>query len=186
MPVFTWPEEARDHAASLEQRRPAALPVDVLRRLARCRAPHQVAWLCRLEAAKLRNVAEQLQRGEKAAALQKTRESLAAVKRGTGNASKKLRTPSARPLGFLKGRDGRATSHPGELGKILREAWHGIYEGNARDHPRLVADFLHTQRAHLFLKEPFMLPAISAERLQKEFTSSAASAASWDQWAHEE
>jgi hypothetical protein len=65
--------------------------VDALSRLAACRAPHQVVWLCRLEAAKLRKVAEQLRRAEKAAALRKTRESLADVRKGLGYAFKKLR-----------------------------------------------------------------------------------------------
>jgi hypothetical protein len=110
-------------------------------------------------------VAEQLQRAEKAAALRKTRESLADAKKGLGNAFKKLRAPAARPLGFLKDRDGHVTSHPGELDKILRGAWHGIYEGNAQDHPQLVAAFLHAHREHLFVREPLTMPAITAERL---------------------
>ncbi|MFM7987163.1 MAG: hypothetical protein ACKPKO_48410, partial [Candidatus Fonsibacter sp.] len=96
---------------------------------------------------------------------------MADAKKGLGNALKKLRAPAARPLGFLKDHEGRVTSHPGELDKILRDAWHGIYEGNAQDHPQLVADFLRMHRAHLFVREPMTMQAITADRLRKELTS---------------
>ena len=109
-------------------------------------------WLCRVEAAKLSKVVATLQRAERAAALQRTRDSLADRRKGLGQAYKKLRAPLARPLGFLRGNDGRVTSHPGELDAILRTAWHSIYEGNSPDHPLLVAKFLQSHRQHLFCR----------------------------------
>ena len=56
----------------------------MIHRLAHCRALHQAAWLCRLEATRLSKVVEKLQNAERAAALKRTRETLSDLKKGVG------------------------------------------------------------------------------------------------------
>ena len=64
------------------------------------------------------------------------------------------------------------------MDKILRNAWHTIYEGNAPDHPRVVAEFLATHKDLLFMVYQVVLAPITARRLQEELPRASPSAAS--------
>ena len=69
---------------------------------------------------------------------------------------------------------------------ILQAAWAPIYEGNATDHRSLVVEYLAKYREHVFIAEPQPLQDIKGPRLLEELRRAKASAASWDQWEHEE
>ena len=107
-------------------------------------------------------------------------------KRGSANAFAKPKFIKGEPIGFLRNSDGRVASHPGELDEILRSAWEPVYAGNAVDHKLLVAHYLQKYCEHLFIVDEPALPATAGSRLQEEFRQAAASAASWDQWQHDE
>jgi hypothetical protein len=138
----------------------------------------------RLEAAHLSKRADALRDLERKAKATELRESLQDTKRGLGRAYAKLRSGTAKPIGFLRGPTGRVTAHLVEVDAIVQEAWSPVYQGQAGQHGDIVAHFLAKYRDFIYHGEAFQVKAITGERLLHEFRNSAATAASWGQWEH--
>ena len=68
----------------------------------------------------------------------------------------------------------------------MQHAWRPVYRGQDERHAAIAADFLATYKDYLFHGEEAQLKPITGARLLEELRSSAATAASWDQWAHGE
>ena len=140
--------------------------------------------MCRLEAAHLSKRADALRDLERKAKAKEIRESLQDKKRGLGRAYAKLRSGTARPIGFLRGPTGRVTANPAEVDAIVQAAWGPVYQGQAGQHADIVAHFLAKYKDYVFHGDAFQVRAITGERLLQEFRNSAATAASWDQREH--
>ena len=56
-----------------------------------------------------------------------------------------------KPIGFLRGDDGRVTSRPGEVDAILQASWAPIYDGNAPEHRLVVVEYLPKYREYLHI-----------------------------------
>ncbi|MFM7987937.1 MAG: hypothetical protein ACKPKO_52350, partial [Candidatus Fonsibacter sp.] len=81
---------------------------------------------------------------------------------------------------------GRITAHPTEVDRIAQQAWTPVYRGHEHAHSHIVGDFLAKYKDFIYRGEPFPVSDITGERLRRELKHAAATAASWDQWEHQE
>ena len=145
-----WSREMRHHVRNMHAYKPEALQTDTLHRIQTQTAPHKLSLLCRLEAAHVNKRADELRDLERRAKANDIRESLQDKKRGLGRAYAKLRSGSARPIGFLRGPTGRVTAHPGEVDAIVQEAWNPVYQGQAGRHADIVGHVLAKYKDYAF------------------------------------
>ena len=89
------------HVRKLHAYLPAAMQRDTAHRIQSQRAPHALALLCKLEAARLKKQADALRDTERRRRATEIRDALSDKKRGLGRAFAKLRNGGARPIGFL-------------------------------------------------------------------------------------
>ncbi len=151
------------HLVQLERYAPQCLAADTLHLIKRAPTTHQLALLCRLEAARVVKAADKLRALERTERAKLVKADLNHGKRGLTNAYKQLR---GKPIGFVRKPDGGLASHPAEVGDILQKAWGCIHAGNNRDRPALVADVLK-HRQHLHIAEPPALPELTGERFAR-------------------
>ena len=81
---------------------------------------------------------------------------------------------------------GRITARPTEVDDIVKKAWDPVYCGQDRPHTHIVAEFLAKYKDYLFYGNEYVVERITGDRLLREFRHSSATAASWDQWEHQE
>ena len=115
---------------------------DIVHRIQSQRAPHTLALLCKLEAARLQKQAINLREMERRNRAREIRDALSDKKRGLGRAFAKLRNGVAKPIGFLADPSGRITAHPAEVDKLIQEAWAPVHNGQSNQHIHTVSNFI--------------------------------------------
>ena len=82
---------------------------------------------------------------------------------------------------------GRRRGHraPRQSGRDHARGLATHFHGRRGSHAELATDFLIIYKDYLYKGEKAQIPDITGERLQAECKNAAATAASWDQWAHD-